>query len=96
MEKNGKYINSQKCLPEGIKAFPIPREWTHSGGIGIRIGIPLSSTYNAILFSVRPVISVPDQRVVGRPGETVTMECLIEAYPKGIHYWELGTGKDKL
>jgi hypothetical protein len=38
----GESIQSRKCIPAGMKAFPIPREWVHSRGIGI--GIPLSYT----------------------------------------------------
>ena len=48
------------------------------------------------LFSpppVRPVIRVPNQKIYARDGQTVTIECLIEAFPKGIHYWELDSGK---
>lgn len=40
----------------------------------------------------RPVINVQDQKVYARPGQKVTLECVIEAFPLGIYYWELHTG----
>ena len=50
------------------------------------------------LFSitVRPVIIVETPIVSGRVGqeEPVVLECLIEAYPKGIHFWEHVRGKN--
>ncbi len=42
---------------------------------------------------VRPVISVPNQKVYVTEGQDVAVECVVEAFPKGIHYWELGTGQ---
>ena len=52
------------------------------------------------LFSitVRPVIIVETPVVSGRIGqdEPVVLECLIEAYPKGIHFWEHVRGKNSI
>ena len=52
------------------------------------------------LFSiaVRPVIIVETPIVSGRVGqeEPVVLECLIEAYPKGIHFWEHVRGKNSI
>ena len=47
-------------------------------------------------IAVRPVIIVETPVVSGRVGqeEPVVLECLIEAYPKGIHFWEHVRGKN--
>eukprot|EP00094_Tigriopus_californicus_P005365 TCALIF_05174-PA protein Name:"Similar to LAC Lachesin (Schistocerca americana)" AED:0.24 eAED:0.25 QI:0/0.73/0.7/1/0.68/0.7/20/0/1081 len=41
----------------------------------------------------RPVISVPNQKVYAKEGQDVALECIIESYPKGLHYWELESGE---
>jgi len=46
-------------------------------------------------FSVRPVIKVPNPEISVLEGEDAVLECEIEAYPKGVYYWELDTGKSK-
>ena len=45
-----------------------------------------------MFFVVRPVIKVPQSRVFAREGDDVVIECTIEAFPKGYHYWELPSG----
>ena len=39
------------------------------------------------------MIRVPRKTVYGELGETVTIDCLVEAFPKGHHYWEGVDGK---
>ena len=39
------------------------------------------------------MITIRDLRVTGQIGKPVTLDCHIEAYPRGIHFWELGTGE---
>ena len=36
------------------------------------------------------MVTVPVQKVTAYPGEKVTLECLTESFPRGIHYWERG------
>jgi hypothetical protein len=42
--------------------------------------------------SVRPVINIPQQEVTFARGEDAVIECIIEAFPPGINYWEMDTG----
>lgn len=39
------------------------------------------------VFSVPPMISIPNQLVGCSVGQKVTLECNSEAYPKSINYW---------
>lgn len=44
-------------------------------------------------YAVRPVINIPEKEVLVREeGNDVTIECYIEAYPRGITYWESRAG----
>lgn len=43
---------------------------------------------------VRPVIKVPQPEVSFLQGEDATIECIVEAYPKGVYYWETDTGRN--
>lgn len=53
----------------------------------IRIFIPLLMILLCVI-TVHPVIQVPNQ-LVGVPfGKTVMLQCISEAYPKPINYWE--------
>lgn len=48
------------------------------------------ATFNSVfeIVSVHPLIQVPNQ-LVGAPLEkTVILQCISEAYPKPINYWE--------
>ena len=46
-----------------------------------------------ILFTVRPVITVPDLRIFIRPGEDVSLECIFEFHPRGLMWWERESGE---
>ena len=46
-----------------------------------------------IIFSVRPVITVPDLRIFIRPGEDVSLECIFEFHPRGLMWWERESGE---
>ncbi len=64
---------------------------THSGhayGISMNKYRVMIST----LFSVRPVIKVPSHEVAVAEGEDAILECEVEAFPKGVYYWEMDTG----
>ena len=43
-------------------------------------------------LSVRPGISVANPSIHAREGRDVTLECVIEAYPRGINFWEKENG----
>ncbi|CAM6055388.1 unnamed protein product [Sphagnum tenellum] len=55
---------------------------------------PVVSRSAEIVVNFRPVISVPDPTVFAEEGVDLTIECMIEAYPKGIHYWETNQGRE--
>jgi len=38
------------------------------------------------------VIKVPQSEISFFRGEDATIECIVEAYPKGVYYWEADTG----
>ena len=44
------------------------------------------------LFSVRPVINVQEPNIYAKVGDKVVLECVIEAFPLGIYYWESHKG----
>lgn len=46
-----------------------------------------SCFYFFFLFSVAPVIHVPNQLVGAPLGTDVALECFVEASPKSINYW---------
>lgn len=46
-----------------------------------------------LLFTVHPVIQVPNQLVGAPLGTDVQIECHVEASPKSINYWIKDTGK---
>lgn len=48
-----------------------------------------------MLFSVHPVIHVPNQLVGSPVGTDVSLECHIEAFPKSINYWIRDTGEEE-
>ena len=50
-----------------------------------------------VLFSVRPKVWVYNQLVGAPLGTDVTIECVIEAFPKSITYWQKNLdGKEKI
>lgn len=40
-----------------------------------------------MFITVHPVIRVPNQLVGAPLGTDVTLECMLEAFPKAISYW---------
>ncbi|XP_040565896.1 protein amalgam isoform X2 [Lepeophtheirus salmonis] len=54
---------------------------------------PAISRLVRLAVNFRPVISVREQKIYARIGDDVQCDCVIEAYPRGIRYWELGTGE---
>ena len=50
-----------------------------------------------ILLLVQPKVWVHNQLVGAPLGHDVTIECVIEAYPKSITYWQkIEDGKEKI
>ena len=48
-------------------------------------------------FLVKPSVWVPNQLVGAPLGTDVTIECVIEAFPKAITYWQKSQdGKEKI
>ena len=39
------------------------------------------------------MITIREKKVTALEGDSAVAECLIEAYPKGIQYWELEDGE---
>ena len=55
------------------------------------------SLIKPLLHSVRPKVWVYNQLVGAPLGHDVTIECVIEAYPKSITYWQKTEGgKEKI
>lgn len=48
---------------------------------------PLTTNIITVFVAVHPVISVPNQLVGAPLGTDVTLECILEAFPKAICYW---------
>ena len=44
------------------------------------------------ISTVRPVVKVRESRITAALGQSVELECQIEAYPRGIYFWELESG----
>lgn len=43
---------------------------------------------NHTTYAVSPMISVYRQMIYAEYGRTATLECLVEAFPEAIKYWE--------
>ena len=46
------------------------------------------TTNEQIIFSVSPTVIVREQVVGGWAGELLTLECIVEAWPEPVNYWE--------
>lgn len=47
------------------------------------------------MFTVHPLIQVPNQLVGAPAGTDVPIQCHVEASPKAINYWTRETGEIK-
>ena len=56
---------------------------------------PFATNETLFTLTVRPVIIVETPMVYARrnQNEPIILECLIEAYPQGVHFWEHDRGK---
>lgn len=64
----------------------------HSSSMPVALFFQLIIIYFCGLFSVSPIISIPNQLVGALRGSDVLIECSTEAFPKSINYWAKGTG----
>jgi len=54
---------------------------------------PPRSARVELKVNFRPVVKVRESRITAALGQSVELECQIEAYPRGIYFWELESGE---
>ncbi|XP_042895214.1 lachesin isoform X1 [Parasteatoda tepidariorum] len=51
-------------------------------------GVPPSVSRRTQLYvNFPPMLWIPNQLFVGKIGDNITLECLVEAFPKSLNYW---------